>query len=226
MSPSERVCETANDRFKRHFASWVWIGLLLATLGHAAVFRASPRFGVQNVSFSSRDLAVLDLPERIEIPVSPAAVPRPATPVITEEPITDDLTIPPTTFESNPVETLPAPPPRQEERRIAAAPTFTPMTVRPKLLNSTEISEALLRHYPPLLRDAGIGGRCQVWFFIDGTGRVVKTLIHESSGYAVFDQAALIVADQMRFSPAYNRDVAVPVWVSIPIVFETLPDQP
>jgi TonB family protein len=223
MSPSDRVFETANDRFKRHFANSVWIGLILATAGHAAIFRASPRFGVQDFSFSTADLAVFDLPERIEIPPAPEAIPRPATPVITDEPIASDITIPPTTFESNPVETLPAPPPRQEEQRLEAAPTFTPMTVRPELLNPVEIAQVLLRFYPTMLRDAGIGGSSLVWFFIDETGHVVRTLIHESSGYDAFDEAALRVADQMRFSPAYNRDKAVPVWVSIAIVFETVP---
>ena len=79
-----------------------------------------------------------------------------------------------------------------------------------------------MRYYPPLLRDAGIGGTVNVWFFIDETGRVQRTLIHQSSGYDAFDEAALQVADQMEFTPAYNRDQRVKVWVSIPIKFETI----
>ncbi|MEJ2503513.1 MAG: hypothetical protein P8177_09435, partial [Gemmatimonadota bacterium] len=158
MSPPAMVPETANERFKRGFASWFWIGLILATAAHAAVFRASPRFAVQDFTFSTGDLAVFELPEEIEIPPPPAAIPRPAAPVVTDQPIAHDLTIPPTTFESHPVETLPAPPPMQKEEDIAAAPTFTPMTVRPELMNQREIAGALWKYYPPLLRDAGIGG--------------------------------------------------------------------
>jgi protein TonB len=189
------------------------------------VFVTAPTFGVEDISFTSGDFTAVELPEEITIPPPPAAVPRPAAPVITDAPVSTELTIPPTTLDATPVEALPPPPPRQEEeteRNLAAAPTFTPMTVHPELLNPKEITEALLDYYPPVLRDAGVGGRVLVWFFIDEGGRVVRTLIHESSGYDAFDQAALKVADRMEFSPAYNRDQRVPVWVSIPIVFETI----
>src|SRR5690606_22974087 len=102
---------------------------------------------------------------------------------------------------------------------LSAAPTFTPFTVRPDLINADEVRRALVRYYPPLLRDAGIGGRTLVWFFIDETGRVVKTQVKESSGYEALDETALRVADVMRFSPALNRDQKVQVWIEIPIVF-------
>ena len=77
-----------------------------------------------------------------------------------------------------------------------------------------------MREYPPLLRDAGIGGTARVWFFIDENGRVQDTLIDSSSGHAQLDEAALKVADQMRFTAALNRDKKVPVWVAFPITFQ------
>jgi protein TonB len=79
----------------------------------------------------------------------------------------------------------------------------------------------LERAYPPLLRDAGIGGEVNVWFLIDEGGAVQKTLVNESSGYPALDEAALGVGRSMEFTPARNRDKAVPVWVSIPIKFGT-----
>lgn len=69
------------------------------------------------------------------------------------------------------------------------------------------------------MRDAGIGGTVRVNFFIDGEGRVLETRIQEGSSYAGLDQAALAVADVIRFSPALNRDQTVAVWVVFPIVF-------
>jgi protein TonB len=102
-----------------------------------------------------------------------------------------------------------------------SAPHFTPMTVAPRILNTTAVVQALERTYPPLLRDAGIGGDVNVWFFIDENGRVLKTQLDKSSGYEALDQAAMKVADVMRFSPAQNRDKKVPVWVSVPIHFST-----
>jgi protein TonB len=104
---------------------------------------------------------------------------------------------------------------------LSAAPAFTPMTVPPRILNEAEVIRALERNYPPLLRDAGIGGDVNVWFFIDESGRVIKKQVDKPSGYPALDEAALKVADVMRFSPAYNRDKKVQVWVSLPIKFST-----
>ena len=83
------------------------------------------------------------------------------------------------------------------------------------------MARLLEREYPPLLRDAGIGGTAKVWFFIDEAGVVVKTQIHTSSGHAALDEAARSVGSQLLFSPALNRGEAVPVWVALDIVFET-----
>ncbi|MEO5510499.1 MAG: energy transducer TonB [Longimicrobiales bacterium] len=103
---------------------------------------------------------------------------------------------------------------------LAAAPVFTPMTVQPKLLNGPEVERQIAKVYPPLLRDAGIGGRTKVWFFIDETGKAVKWQVNTPSGYDALDAAALKVAPILRFTPAQNQDKKVPVWVAIDIVFK------
>lgn len=100
-------------------------------------------------------------------------------------------------------------------------PTFTPMTVRPTLANAAEVQQALRREYPPMLRDAGIGGRALLWFHIDATGSVVDVRLNEGSGFEALDEAAQRVARTMRFTPAYNRDEPVAVWVAIPITFSS-----
>ena len=213
------VHETANDRFKRGFGDWFWGALTVATLLHAGLFLVSPTFGTDDYSFSNEEIESIELPDEIEIPPPPEAIQRPATPVIAEATIEEDITIAPTTFEENPIENLP-PPPSDDAGDLSAAPTFTPMTVRPTLRNQRDVAQALMKHYPPLLRDAGIGGTVNVWFFIDENGRVQRNLINESSGYDAFDQAALQVAQLMEFSPAYNREKKVPVWVALDITFE------
>jgi TonB family protein len=103
---------------------------------------------------------------------------------------------------------------------LSAEPTFTPFTVRPDIKNRQDISTALEREYPPLLRDAGIGGMAQVWFFVDETGTVARTLINQTSGHQALDEAALRVAEVIQFTPALNRDEPVPVWISLPIRFQ------
>jgi protein TonB len=93
--------------------------------------------------------------------------------------------------------------------------------VAPRVLNMEELARALERNYPPLLRDAGIGGDVNVWFFIDEAGVVKNQKLDKSSGYEALDQAALKIAPLIRFSPAQNRDKKVAVWVSLPIKFST-----
>lgn len=99
--------------------------------------------------------------------------------------------------------------------------TFTPYTVPPEILNREDVMKALGDEYPPALREAGVEGTVNVWYFIDEEGRVEATRIQQSSGHEALDQAALRVAAMMEFSPALNRDEPVGVWVAFPITFRT-----
>ncbi|MBT8396940.1 MAG: energy transducer TonB [Gemmatimonadetes bacterium] len=212
---------SANDHLKGLFGAVFWSSMILATGIHFAVFSWFPEMTTEDVSFFVQELEAITLPPEIEIPAPPEAIARPAVPVIAVGNIDENITIAPTTFESNPVKELPPPPTLSESgaESLAAAPTFTPYTVRPDIKNREEVRRALQREYPPLLREAGLGGEVLVWFFIDEEGRVVRTQIHQSSGHEAFDNAALEVADIIRFTPALNRDKRVPVWISIPITF-------
>jgi protein TonB len=211
---------TANEKLKRSFGNWFWGSMIAATLLHFAFFQFFPDLTAEDVSFTADELEAIELPPEIEIPPPPEQISRPATPVVAEANIDEDITIAPTTFEDNPVENLP-PPPEEGGSDISAAPTFTPFTVAPDIRNRTEVQRALQREYPPLLRDAGIGGTVQVWFFIDEDGLVQDTRVNQSSGHTALDEAAIKVAGVFRFSPALNRDKKVPVWVSLPITFTT-----
>jgi protein TonB len=211
--------ETENDRFKRSFSSWFWGSMIAATVFHFMIFQFWPTLTAEDTSFTSEELETIELPPEIEIPPPPERISRPATPVIATAAVDEDITIAPTTFEENPVEDLP-PPPAQETTDIAAAPVFTPMTVRPEIKNRREVVQAMMRAYPPILKDAGIGGQALVWFFISEEGRVLDKRISRSSGHEQLDEAALDVASVYEFTPALNRDKVVKVWVQIPITFE------
>jgi protein TonB len=213
------IHETANERLKKSFSSWFWGSMIAATVIHFGVFAFWPELTAEDVSFTSEELEAIELPPEIEIPPPPQQIARPATPVIAATDIEEDITIAPTTFEENPVEDLP-PPPEEQAADLSAAPTFTPFTVAPSILNRNDVIRAMEREYPPLLRDAGIGGTVRVYFFIDESGSVQDTRIDQSSGHQALDDAALEVAGIYRFSPALNRDKQVPVWVSFPITFQ------
>lgn len=211
--------ETANDRMKKSFSTWFWGSMIVATVIHFGVFAYWPEMQAEDISYTAEELTSIELPPEIEIPPPPQSIARPATPVIAEASIDEDITIAPTTFEENPVEDLP-PPPEEKQTDLSAQPTFTPFTVAPSFLNREEIVRAMEREYPPLLRDAGIGGTVKVFFFIDENGIVQDTRIDVSSGHQALDDAALKVSTVYRFSPALNRDKKVPVWVSFPITFQ------
>lgn len=211
---------TANDRFKSGFGDWFWYSVAGAALFHLVLFAFFPDMSAAVDERMVNEMEAIDIPDNIEIPPPPEQIARPATPVISAAEISEDITIAPTTFDANPIENLPPPPSSSAgDADLSAAPVFTPMTVAPELQNRNDIARALVRNYPPLLRDAGIGGSPTVHFFIDENGRVLRTLLSKSSGYPALDEAAIAVAQQMKFSPALNRDKKVQVWVEIPIVF-------
>jgi TonB family protein len=206
---------TANDRFKSGFAGWFWVGLVLATLGHVAIFVASPTFAIARSGSPPGAMVFEHIPE-VTLPPEPEAIMPPAAPIMATGPVDLHLTIPPTTLDANPIPV--APPVRRGD--VPEPGEFTVITLRPRLLNERDVARALERFYPSPLRDAGIGGTVVVWFFIDTSGQVRETRINRSSGFDALDQAALQVADRMEFSPAQNRDERVAVWVAIPITFE------
>jgi TonB family protein len=141
----------------------------------------------------------------VRVPIVPRGIPA------------EDLKVLPRTAEE--LVELPPPPKDVTKRDIQAAPTFTPYTVRPDIRNRADVARALEEGYPPLLRDAGIGGTTQVWFFIDENGVVQRTMVNESSGHKALDDAALEVAKKIQFTAALNKGEPVPVWISLPITF-------
>ncbi len=217
MAPN---AETENDRFKRSFGSWFWGSMITATVFHFLLFQFWPTQTADDVSFTAEELEMIELPPEIEIPPPPEAITRPATPVMALTEIDDDITIAPTTFADNPIDDLPPPPTSDGSVDLSSNPVFTPMTVRPEIRNRPEVQAALMREYPTILRDAGIGGTVVVWFFISEEGMVLDRRVSESSGHVPLDEASLKVADVFRFTPALNREQIVQVWIQLPITFQ------
>jgi TonB family protein len=100
-----------------------------------------------------------------------------------------------------------------------AEPQFTPTEVRPQLRNTNPILQQMEQRYPPMFRDAGIGGTTILWVDVGADGQVLDTRVQSSSGYPELDQVAQEVMREASFSPAQNRDVPVRVWIQIPLTF-------
>lgn len=210
---------SANEAFKHSFSLWFWGSISAATLLHFLVFAYWPSMQVLAVSVDPGETVAINPPAEVKPPPPPEPITRPALPVITEALADTDVTIP--DFDFNDAPPPPPPPPDEVDTNIEEVPMWTTVDVYPFIKNRDELQRALEREYPPFYRDAGIGGTTKVWFFINETGKVVKTQIHTSSGYKALDDAALKVSHLYEFSPAMNRDKPVPVWVSLDITFRT-----
>lgn len=216
--PEDREArQPANDRLKEAFKAWLWGSMIAATILHFGVFALWPSLTAADVGVTSRVVEAIELPAEIDLPEPPRPLDQPATPVIGPADIDEDVTIATTRLEDYTPDELPPPP--ENGSTTLSATRLTPYTVAPSVLNTDEIVRAMERAYPPMLRDAGIGGTVHVLFHIDEDGAVQDFRVQESSGHAALDEAALAVAELYRFSPALNRDRSVAVWVAFPITF-------
>lgn len=109
--------------------------------------------------------------------------------------------------------------PPSPDAEILAGPVFTPYSEAPRLRNRDEIVRQLQSRYPPLLKRAGTSGTVLMWVLVDERGNVIKNQVQRTSGYPQMDDVANTVAQLMKFTPGMNRDVAVKVWLAIPIQF-------
>ncbi len=207
---------TANERFKESFRSTVAIGIAAAVVAHFALFELFPRMQANELGAAVTELAAIELPPEVTIPPPPDQIARPATPRVAAAEIEEDVTIAPTTFESNPVESLPPPPNAAD---VTDRPSFIPYTQAPELRNKKEVLAFLKSTYPSLLKQAGVGGTVLLWLYIDDVGQVQRTVLAESSGYEQLDEAAKKVAERMHFRPAMNRDKTTAVWLAQSIDF-------
>lgn len=212
------VHTSANRRLHTTYSRYVRIFTGVALVVHAILiyFVVAPR----GAGFDARaeELEVIELPPEIRIPPPPEEIARPATPVIADEPIEEDITIAETVIEENaPVPEAPPPPPSDD---VGNTFSFTPYTVKPRCQSNCDADD-ILRHVPALLKRAGVSCSLTVGIRIDTGGAVTATDMLKSSGTPACDQAAQTWARTTRWSTAYNRDQAVTVWIAQPVSITT-----
>jgi TonB family protein len=76
--------------------------------------------------------------------------------------------------------------------------------------------------YPQEAREKGYEGKVLLRVEVLANGRVGQVVVKKSSGCEVLDRSALAAVKEWRFIPARKGEVAVPVWVIIPIKFQLL----
>jgi periplasmic protein TonB len=209
---------TANDRLKKSFDPWMFGSIGAAVVLHFLAIVLFPQMSVADMSLRTEPMR-MEIPPEVRIPPPPEQIQRPQIPMMSANlALDEDLTIAPVTFGENPVTTLA--PPVGSGVDVSEGPRFTPYEVKPELRDRAEFQRLLARRYPPMQREAGIGGTVVLWVFIDEQGRVRDTRVTQGSGDAQLDEAARAVITEARFSPALNRDQRVPVWIQLPVTFQ------
>jgi TonB family protein len=74
--------------------------------------------------------------------------------------------------------------------------------------------------YPKEAKEKGYEGEVVLRVEVLVNGRVGQIEIKKSSSYESLDRAALTAVKQWRFIPAKKGDVAIPLWVNIPVKFQ------
>ncbi|MGH7565893.1 MAG: energy transducer TonB [Gemmatimonadota bacterium] len=213
------VYSTANRELHDSYGRYFKLFMAAAVVVHALllVFFVAPRG--EGFEAGIDELEVIDVPPEVKIPPPPEEIARPATPIIAEEPVEEDITIAETEITANePVPEAPPPPPASEEPGDTFE--FTTSTVKPKCTSGCT-AEDILRHVPPMLKRSGVSCSLRMGIRIDTSGNVTATDLLKSSGNGACDQAAQEWAKTTRWSTAYNRDQAVVVWIDQPITIET-----
>lgn len=200
---------TANDEFKLRYPRYLK-GAVLAALALTALFvwlwpgyQAKPYKLRQEEAFEIIDI---EPPTEIVIPPPPLEVPRIPPEIEAADPDDPDAvdTIPDPIRIDTPITGGPYYPPSDEG--------FLPSSVQP------EIKFQAKADYPEIARRAGLEGTVLVHALVDVHGRVDKTVIIQGV-HPLLDKAAQAAALRCRFTPAKQRDFAVPVWVAIPYRF-------
>lgn len=106
---------------------------------------------------------------------------------------------------------------------VAAAPETLPSTAAtrtaPRERMPPDNSPCGRAPYPVLLQERGIEGTLRLRVHVAADGRATQVQLLASSGFRLFDEAALAQARGCRFRPARWGDEAVDEWVEYPVRF-------
>lgn len=194
------------------------IGLIISLAVVTSIFLFLRQDLKTEVRFEATDIKV----DVEEIPVTeqvkrPPAPPRPAVAVPSEDmDIPEDETIEITEINFEEVQPPPPPPVSDDDSQYEFVAYDEPPVMIGGMAKLLKILE-----YPELARKAGIEGRTIMSVLIDEKGNTVKVKVLKDSGTNIgFEAAAEQALMQMKWKPAYQRDVPVKVWISVPVTFK------
>lgn len=211
---------TANIELHGEYPRYFRWFTVAAVVVHAVliIFFVTPQG--EGFTKGSDELEVIDIPPEIKIPPPPEEIARPATPVVADEPVEEDITIAETVIEENQDVPEAPPPPPSAGPDVGNTFTFTPYTEKPKCKSGCTPQD-ILRHVPPVLQRSGVSCKLTIGIRVDTSGNVTATDLLQPSGNRGCDQAAQAWARTTSWTTAMNRDQPVVVWIAQPVSIET-----
>lgn len=193
------------------------LGLIIALSLVIALVVAFKRFEADEIEQQTLDLKmeVQEIPqtEQVKRPPPPS---RPSIPIETEsEDVPEDETIDDTEIDWDDQPPPPAPPEVEDE----SSQIFVAYDKAPEPIGGFAAIHKNLK-YPEIARKAGVEGRVFVKVAIDEKGNVFRAEIIKSLGNNGCDEAAIEAIKKVKWKPAMQRDRAVKVWISIPVIFK------
>jgi protein TonB len=119
----------------------------------------------------------------------------------------DAMSLPAATPVASAASAEPTPPTSTEPARFAVA-------------SAAQYVEPPVPIYPRASRRAGEAGRVVLRVLVDEAGLPRQVLVHQSSGFARLDDAAIAAVQKARFKPYIDRDQAISSWVLVPLSFD------
>ena len=97
-----------------------------------------------------------------------------------------------------------------------------PSSGQARILNQSEVGRAIEEAYPPLLRDAGVGGTVQLDLAVQADGKAGDVRVIRSD-HPQFTEAVLKIVARMRFAPAQKDGRPVAARIPFALTFHAPP---
>jgi protein TonB len=203
---------------KVQYKKFIELGLIVSLFLHILLLQGYKRIQIRPIKINKAlpQMDVVDVPVVKHTKTSQPPR-RPSVPIPSEDEEILDVDMDDPFIDVWDPDYTPPPPPEPTEDQWTIP--FVAFDKRPTPVGGYEaiLSKVV---YPDIAKKAGIEGEVIVAVQIDEKGNVISTRVMKSLGPNGCDDAAMRAVRAVRWNPAYQRDMPVKVWVTIPVEFK------
>ncbi len=205
---------------RRDYYLYIQVGMVLALAILVTAFNVSyDSRGDFQVQLEEQDVVEMEEIQQTEQEVTPPPPPRPPVPLeVPNDEVVEDQEVDWDSSLDFEEELDTGPPPAAEEEEEEEQEIFVAVEEQPELIGGMQALYDEVE-YPDFARRAGIEGRVVVQFVVDEEGNVTDPRAL-SSPHSSLEEEAIRAVSEMRFTPGKQRNRAVRVQMSLPVMFE------